>query len=74
MLDQKSLNEYRQRWELVEAVESAERLQSSNAEKWQQLNSLLRLAITLDIVPHQDYHLDNEVFKRWQIIYTKSAQ
>ena len=72
MLDQKSLIEYRQRWELVEAVESAERSQISPTEKWQQLNSLMRLAITLDIVPHQDDHLENEVFQRWQIIYTRS--
>lgn len=68
-LNKQNLLAYRQRWTAVAAVEAAERQSSSIAERWQQLNALFRLAVSLNIVPqNQDIALD-EGQQRWQALY-----
>ncbi len=71
-LNQQSLQAYRQRWTAVAAVEAAERQSSSIAERWQQLNALFRLAMSLNILPQdQDLVLD-EGQQRWQVLYEQA--
>jgi hypothetical protein len=68
-LTQQNLVAYRQRWQAVAAVEAAEREASSVTERWQQMNALLRLAKSLNIVPPpEDASLD-ESRQRWQVLY-----
>lgn len=68
-LNQQNLLAYRQRWTAVVAVEAAERQSSSITERWQQLNALFRMALSLNIVPqNQDIALD-EGQQRWQALY-----
>ncbi len=58
-LNQQNLLAYRQRWTAVAAVEAAERQSSSITERWQQLNALFRMALSLNILPqNQDIALD----------------
>lgn len=71
-LNQQSLQAYRQRWTAVAAVEAAERQSSSLTERWQQLNALFRLAMSLNILPQdQDLVLD-EGQQRWQTLYEQA--
>lgn len=67
-LDRESLIAYRQRWEIVAAVEAAEREAGSIAERWRQMNALLRLAQSLGIVPPPEGASLNEVRRRWQTL------
>lgn len=68
-LNRQNLLAYRQRWTAVAAVEAAERQSSSTAERWQQLNALYRMALSLNILPqNQDVALD-EGQQRWQALY-----
>lgn len=67
-LDRESLIAYRQRWEIVAAVEAAEREASSIAERWRQMNALLRLAQSLGIVPLPEDASLHEVRQRWQTL------
>jgi hypothetical protein len=68
-LNRQNLLAYRQRWTAVAAVEAAERQSSSTAERWQQLNALYRLALSLNILPqNQDIAL-SEGQQRWQALY-----
>lgn len=68
-LTQQSLIAYRQRWQAVAAVEAAEREASSISERWRQLNALLRLAKSLNMLPPaEDISLD-EGRQHWQALY-----
>lgn len=68
-LNKQNLLAYRQRWTAVAAVEAAERQSSSITERWQQLNALFRMALSLNILPqNQDVALD-EGQQRWQALY-----
>ena len=71
MLDEKSLTAYRKRWQAVAAVEAAERQSSSITERWQQINALLRLAISLKILPPTEDASQDEGRQRWQTLYTR---
>lgn len=71
-LDKQSLMTYRHRWQAVTAIEAAERRSSSITERWQQTNALLRLAISLDILPATSDFIQDEVRQRWQILYSKA--
>ena len=68
---QQSLIAYRQRWTAVAAVEAAERQASTITERWQQLNALLRLAISLNIVPQDQEVALDEGRQRWQALYAQ---
>jgi hypothetical protein len=51
MLDEKSLTAYRKRWQAVALRETAENQYTTTTDRWRQLNALLRLAQTLEILP-----------------------
>lgn len=44
-LDKKLVQQFRDRWQAVAAVEAEEQLNASIELRWQQLNSILRMAI-----------------------------
>ncbi|VAW31698.1 hypothetical protein MNBD_CHLOROFLEXI01-2431 [hydrothermal vent metagenome] len=68
MLDQESLTAYRQRWQAVAAIETAEHQAASIEERWRQLNALLRIAMALDFpIPHENARID-EGHRRWQTL------
>jgi hypothetical protein len=69
MLDRASLTAYRQRWQTVNAIETAERQSTSITERWQQMNALLRLAMALNILPPGDDVAVNEGRERWLALY-----
>ena len=66
ILDPESLSAYRQRWQAVADIETAERQKNTPAERWQQLNTLLRLAVALEIPVVQVDSLIDEGRQRWQ--------
>lgn len=65
-LDPESLSAYRQRWQAVTAIETAEQQATTPAERWQQLNALMRLAMALEIPVVQEDSLVDEGRQRWQ--------
>ena len=65
MLDKEALQAYRRRWQAVAEVEAAERRAASLAERWQQMNALLRMALALELpLPSNDQEAD-EGHQRW---------
>ena len=68
-LTPQSLMAYRQRWQAVAAVEAAEQQVSSFSERWRQLNALLRLAQSLNILPPPEKISLDKGYKRWQALY-----
>ena len=65
MLDKEALQAYRRRWQAVADVEAAERRAASLAERWQQMNTLLRLAMALKLSLGGDDQDADEGHQRW---------
>lgn len=59
------LKAYRDRWKIVEQVERQELRTASIDLRWQQLNSILRLAKGLDLHSVHDEDQEMEVYQRW---------
>lgn len=59
-MDKQQLLEYGQRWKAVEKIELEEQRTASIALRWQQLNSILRLARRLNL-PLIDKEREKEV-------------
>ena len=70
ILDPESLSAYRQRWQAVAAIEKAEQQATTPAERWQQLNALLRIAMALELPLVQEDSLLDEGRQRWQKLIT----
>lgn len=66
MIDQESLRAYRRRWESVAEVEMLEQQERSVAERWRQLNALVRMAAALELPLRRDEQLDDLVDERWR--------
>ncbi len=64
-MDRSMLQEYRSRWQAVAAVEKKEQQSASLAQRWQQLNAILRLATRLELQSLADDHQVNLVRQRW---------
>lgn len=64
-LDKKLAREFRDRWKAVEVVEAEERKIDSIELRWQQLNSILRMAIGLGLPTIESSDEDMIVYKRW---------
>lgn len=69
MLDRATLIAHRQRWQAVAAVEAAERQAGTISERWQQLNAIYRLALSLDIMPAAETAVLDAGRRRWQTLY-----
>lgn len=63
-MDAQLVREYRERWDAVAAVEAEEQRMASMTLRWQQLNSILRLAAGLGL-PLTETDDDEVVYHRW---------
>lgn len=63
-MDITALQIYRQGWQAVEEVEKQEACQATIEMRWLQLNSLVGMAIALEILPLNDRE-EEEVRTRW---------
>lgn len=64
-LDKKLVQQFRDRWQAVAAVEAEEQLNASIELRWQQLNSILRMAIGLGLPLSDSTEDDLIVYQRW---------
>lgn len=63
-MDKKRAREFRERYEAVAAIEAEELRNASVEERWQQLNSIIRLAIGLGLT-HRESADEEMVWQRW---------
>ncbi len=68
-LTRQSLIAYRQRWQVVAAMEANLRESSDLDERWRQLNALFRVAQSLNILPPAEEIALDEGRQRWQLLY-----
>ncbi|MDZ7399384.1 MAG: hypothetical protein ONB37_04375 [candidate division KSB1 bacterium] len=64
-LDKKLVKEFRDQWQAVAAIEAEEQLNASIELRWQQLNSILRMAIGLGLPLNDSIEDDLVVYQRW---------
>jgi hypothetical protein len=57
---------YRDRWQAVEEIERQEQRAASINLRWQQTNSILRLAIGLDLALDESHDQNEIVRQRWE--------
>lgn len=65
MLDRTMLEAYQRRWQAAAEREAQERQQTSVAQRWRQLNALLRMAAALGLQPAGASQEDDLVRQRW---------
>ena len=65
MIDQETLQAYRSRWQAVAEIEALEQQTASVAERWRQLNAVLRMAAALELPLDGDNQLDDIAHQRW---------
>ena len=58
------MKQFRKRWQAVAALEREEQREASVALRWQQLNAILRLAISLEL-PLREQFEEEIVRQRW---------
>lgn len=63
--DEKLVKAFRDRWTAVEAVEASEQQTASIELRWQQLNSILRMAVELGLPTTESNDDDIIVYERW---------
>ncbi len=59
-----ALRQFHERWQTIGAVEAAERRAATVAQRWQQLNAVLRLALGLGL-PLKEDEQEKMVWERW---------
>jgi len=59
------LQAYRRRWQAVEQVKRAEQQAATVTERWQRLNSLLRLARSLGLQSSENDSLSDPMQQHW---------
>jgi len=64
-LDRELLQAYQRRWQDVAEVEEAERRQASITQRWQKMNSLLRMAAALGLLPTTSEEESELIDHRW---------
>ncbi len=64
-IDKEALQAYRKRWEAVAEVEAAEKRQATIEQRWQKLNAMLQLAISLGLYEKMRNPNVNDVRNRW---------
>lgn len=65
-MDREMLLAYQRRWQAVAQMEQAERQAATVAQRWQQLNSLLRLSATLGLQPKNEDSATDPAQERWK--------
>jgi len=66
MMDQETLQAYRNRWQAVAEIEALEQQRMSVTQRWRQLNVLLRMAAALDLPLDRDDQLDDLADQHWR--------
>lgn len=69
-MDRSMLEEYRTRWQAVAAAEKMEQQSTSPAQRWRQLNTLIRLATALDLQKNVQADQIETVRQRWNRLKT----
>ncbi len=64
-MDRQMLIAYRNRWRAVEAVEREEQRAASVALRWQQVNTIFRLAMGMGLLSNNPDDQEQEVYRRW---------
>ena len=64
-IDKEALKAYRKRWEAVAEVEAAEKRHATIEQRWQKLNAMLQLAISLGLYEKMRNPNVNDVRNRW---------
>jgi hypothetical protein len=62
-MDKKRVREFKERYEAVAAIEAQEQRTASIEERWQQLNSIVRLAVGLGLT-HRESAEEDMVYQR----------
>lgn len=72
-MDAKQVREFQARWQVVAAVEAAERRAATMEERWQQFNALMRMSHSLGLGVASDTRKrqENVVRKRWLHLKTE---
>ena len=65
MMDKSMVDLYRSRWEAVAEIESIEQREASFAQRWSQLNAIIRMAAALGLPVVPDEEQENIVHQRW---------
>jgi hypothetical protein len=68
MLSSEDLITYKQRWQLVKEIEAEEKRDASVSQRWNKLNSLVRLASALNLQFSSESGQEDLVRERWQRI------
>ena len=63
-MDSRQAREFKERYEAVAAIEAEELRNASVEERWQQLNSIFRLAVGLGMT-HREAADEEAVWQRW---------
>ncbi len=66
MMDQETLQAYRNRWQAVAEIEALEQQRMSVTQRWRQLNVLLRMAAALELPLDRDDQLDDLADQHWR--------
>lgn len=67
-LDRDMLVDYQNRWRAVVEMELEEQRQNSFAERWRQLNLLVRMASALGLQAAYDESQVQDVRRRWNLL------
>lgn len=67
-MDKSLADLYRSRWKSVAAIESIEQQEASSAQRWRQLNAIIRMAAALGLPVARDEEQENLVHKRWNYL------
>ena len=67
-MDKSLADLYRSRWKSVAAIESIEQQEASSAQRWRQLNAIIRMAAALGLSVARDEEQENLVHKRWNYL------
>lgn len=67
-MDALALKDYQRRWQEVAAAEAAEQQGTPLAVRWQQLNSIIRLAAALGLAVEADRSEVDAVRRRWNTL------
>jgi len=69
-MDKLMLQEYRTRWQAVATAEKIEQQSASFAQRWRQLNSIIRMATALDLQINAKDDQIETVRQRWNKLKT----
>jgi hypothetical protein len=66
-MEKRDLQAFRERWQAVAEIEACESQQASIAQRWRQLNAILRMAVALHLpLPQDDIGETIAIRQRWQ--------